>query len=375
MMTYDAIVIGLGGMGSAAAYQLAQRGLRVLGLEQFTPAHNLGSSHGGSRIIREAYFEAPEYVPLVQRAYNLWRALEAETGETLLQITGGLMIGRPGTELVRGSITSAQQHGLAHEILSSSELRHRFPAFHPGEDEIGVYEARAGILHPEACVMAHVAVAQRHGAELHFEEPVLRWEAHEDGVAVETSEARYTADRLIITAGPWASKLIPQLGRHLRVERTPVYWFRPQANSAALAPGHCPIYIWQRDDVGFLYGFPLDDAGLAKAALHYGGQITTADTIDRTVHGEEAEAMRAIMRQCIPTLDVEPAHTSICMYTNSPDRHFIIDRHQEHAHVVLAAGFSGHGFKFCNVVGELLATLAFDTAAETVPLFRWARLG
>ncbi|HEX6292114.1 MAG TPA: N-methyl-L-tryptophan oxidase [Herpetosiphonaceae bacterium] len=371
--SYDVIVLGLGGMGSAAAYHLAARGLRVLGLEQFTPGHNLGSSHGGTRIIREAYFEDPAYVPLVQHAYTLWQRLEQATGQQLLQITGGLVIGQPDSELVTGALASARLHDLPHTILSTQDLRERYPMFAFAPHEIGVYEPRAGFLRPEACVLAHLEVAARSGAELHFEERVIGWEASDERVEVETERGRYSAGRLVITAGPWAGELIRELAPQLRVERVPVFWFDPQHMAAAFAPQRCPIYIWQREDVGFFYGFPLID-GRVKVARHYAGGTTTAATIDRTVHQEEIDELREILTGFIPGLSSEPVHTSVCMYTNSPDLHFIIDRHPAHANVVVAAGFSGHGFKFSPVIGEMLATMTLDAAAAPLDLFRWSRL-
>lgn len=372
MTTYDVIVLGLGGMGSAAAYTLAARGLRVLGLEQFTPAHDRGSSHGGTRIIREAYFEDPAYVPLVQRAYTLWRELEQATGRELLQITGGLMIGQPDSELVTGAIASARIHQLEHTLLSADETRRRFPMFALEPEDVAVYEPRAGLVRPEACVSAQLELATRSGAELRFEERVLNWTANNNGVAVETAQGRYTAGKLVITAGPWIGELVRELGPQLQVERVPVYWFEPR-NAALFDPERCPIYIWQRDDVGFFYGFPRIDQQV-KVARHYGGQITTAETIDRAVHPNEFAEMRAIVARFIPELAGTLIKTSVCMYTNSPDLHFVIDRHPQHANVAIAGGFSGHGFKFCPVIGELLADLTLDHAAAPPELFGWNRL-
>ncbi|HEY0738061.1 MAG TPA: N-methyl-L-tryptophan oxidase [Herpetosiphonaceae bacterium] len=369
---YDVIVLGLGGMGSAAAYTLAARGLRVLGIEQFTPAHDRGSSHGGTRIIREAYFEDPAYVPLVQRAYTLWRSLEQATGRKLLQITGGLMIGQPDSELVTGAIASARIHQLEHTVLSADESRRRFPMFALEPEDVAVYEPRAGLVRPEECVSAHLELAARSGAELHFEERVLSWTADDNGVAVETAQGRYTAGNLVITAGPWIGELVRELGPQLQVERVPVYWFEPR-NAALFEPERCPIYIWQRDDVGFFYGFPRIDQQV-KIARHYGGQITTAESIDREVHPNEFAEMRAIVARFIPELAGTLIKTNVCMYTNSPDLHFVIDRHPQHANVAVAGGFSGHGFKFCPVIGELLADLTLDPAAAPPALFGWNRL-
>ncbi len=369
---YDVIVLGLGGMGSAAAYHLAALGKRVLGLEQFTPAHDRGSSHGGTRIIREAYFEDPAYVPLVQHAYTRWQALEQATGQDLLRLTGGLMISRPDSGLLAGALASARLHDLPHTILSAADIRRRYPIFQPEPDEIGVYEPRAGLLRPEACVRAHLELAARHGAELHFEEPAIRWTAENDSIVVETARGRFSAERLVITAGPWAAGVIRELAPHLRVERVPVFWFQP-GSAAAFDPAICPVYIWHRAELGFFYGFPQIE-GQVKVARHYAGQNATPETLDRTVHTAEIDEMRAILARFIPDIAGNVTNTSVCMYTNSPDLNFIVDRHPQHANVVVAAGFSGHGFKFCPVIGELLAALATDPAAMPIELFRWSRL-
>lgn len=374
MSAYDVIVLGLGAMGSAAAYQLATRGKRVLGLEQFTPAHDRGSSHGQTRIIREAYAEDPAYVPLVQRAYERWRSLERESGADLLRVTGGLMLGQPDVPFMLGAIRSAQQHQLPHEILSAAEIRRRFPVFAPQDDEIGVLEPRAGFLRPEACVRAHLELAARRGAELHFEEPAESWRADGDGVEVETARGRYRAERLIITAGPWAGALIGELAPHLRVERLPVFWFEPRESAAAWEPERMPIWIWERRDSPILYGFPRVD-GLVKTAIHHTRDWTAPDAINRAVGEEEIAAFRRLIARFLPGLDVPPAQTGVCMYTNSPDEHFIIDRHPSHPQVAVAAGFSGHGFKFSSVVGELLADLIDESrGAAPLDLFRWDRL-
>ena len=237
-MTYDVIVVGLGAMGSATAYQLARRGMRVLGLDRFTPPHAFGSSHGETRIIREAYFEHPVYVPMVQRAYELWRDLEKESDTTLLRETGGVMIGRPDSELVKGARHSAELHGLRHEMLTASEVRKRFPALHPENDMVAVWEPRAGVLFPEACISAHLAQAQRYGAELHYEEPMLRWEPEVEGFRMVTARGEYRARQMVMTAGAWISDLFPDLP--LRIERQVLFWFDPAGASEMFTSGALP---------------------------------------------------------------------------------------------------------------------------------------
>jgi sarcosine oxidase len=373
-MAYDAIVLGCGGMGSAAAHHLARRGMRVLGIDRHPPAHDRGSSHGHTRIIREAYFEHPSYVPLVHRAYELWIELERASGRRLLRITGGINIGRPDGTLVRGALESARQHHLAHEVLPAAEVQRRHPAFAPDDDMVGVYEPRAGTLHPEECVTAQLEQAARAGAELHHEEVVTRWTASAGGVDVETSRGRYAAARLVVTAGPWAPVVLGDLGVPFVVTRQMVVWFHPAARAEVFDPARCPVYIWQVGE-RFFYGFPRVGADEVKIAEHSNGTPTTADGIDRAVAAGEIDALRRdFVARYVPAANGAVAATGTCMYTMTPDAHFIIDRHPRHANVVVACGFSGHGFKFAPVVGEILADLTVDgTTRHDVALFSAGR--
>jgi sarcosine oxidase len=269
---YDVIVLGLGGMGSAAAYHLAARGQRVLGLEQFSPPHDRGSSHGRTRVIRQAYFEHPAYVPLLLRAYEHWKLLEQVTDQQLLLLPGGLMMGSPNSEVVSGSITSARQHGLPHEVLDVTDIRRRVPQFRIRDDTVGVFEAAAGLVFCERAVSAHLDAASRAGAVLQFNEPVLGWHATADGsgVTVTTARGRYSATQLVITPGPWAPQLLSDLGIPLLVERQVLFWFQPPGGVDAFTPNRFPIYIWQRDDGATPYGFPSLDgtAGGVKIAFY-----------------------------------------------------------------------------------------------------------
>lgn len=369
--TYDVIVIGLGGMGSAAAYQLARRGQRVLGLERHTPGHYQGSSHGKSRIIRQAYFEDPAYVPLLLRAYELWREIEQETGKDLLLITGGLMIGAPDSGVFTGSLRSAREHGLYHEILDAADLRRRFPQFTPDDSIVALYERQAGVVRPEEGVLAHLQGAEKHGAELHFQEPAERWEASAtgEGVRVTTARGSYEAARLVIAPGPWASDLFRELNLPLEVERQVLYWFQPTVGIEPFAPDRFPIYIWELEDGSTIYGFPAIDgpAGGAKVAFFRmpGAfqHICTPDTIDRTVHAGEIALMREAIATRIPALNGAFLEAATCMYTNTPDEHFVVGMHPRHPQVVIASPCSGHGYKFASVMGEVLADLA--TAGAT----------
>src|ERR1043166_1483095 len=296
---FDFIVAGLGAMGSAAVYHLAADGSRVLGLDRFHPPHELGSSHGRSRIIREAYFEHPLYVPLVQRAYELWRELEERSGRQLLRQTGGVMIGRADGALVSGAKRSAREHELQHEILSSSLLRERFPVLNPSGDTVGVWEPRAGVLFPELAVQTHLEQAARHGAHLLFDNPVMSWNADKEGVKVSTASGSYNAKGLLLSSGAWISGLLAGLRLPLAVERQVLFWFEPRADAEGFAPDRCPIFIWEYEPGRFFYGFPNLGDGV-KIAIHHQGQTATPESINREVSENEIEGVRAVLKRYIP---------------------------------------------------------------------------
>lgn len=368
--TYDIVVAGLGAMGSATVCELSRRGLHVLGLDRHAPPHAFGSSHGESRIIREAYFEHPVYVPLVQRAFELWRAIERASGATLLRETGGLMIGRPDSALVEGALRSARLHNLTHEVLTSSEVRGRFPALRPDDDMVAVHEPRAGILFPEACIGAFLARARRQGAELHGNEALCRWESGTDGLRVYTEKGEYRARRLIVCAGAWVNELLPGQELRLHIERQVLHWFEPVTMAHQFAPERCPIHLWQFDEGRFFYGFP-DLGGGVKAGFHHEGEITSASDVRRSVSSAEVEAVRSVMRRFLPGADGPLRSSIVCLYTNTPDGHFLIDTHPLHPDVLIASPCSGHGFKFAPVIGEILADLAQDKVPRfDLTLFR-----
>ncbi|MEU7411562.1 N-methyl-L-tryptophan oxidase [Streptomyces sp. NPDC042638] len=376
--SYDVIVIGLGGMGSAAAHHLSARGARVLGLEKFGPVHNRGSSHGGSRITRQSYFEDPAYVPLLLRAYELYEELERATGRDIAVLCGGVMVGPPDSRTVSGALRSARQWDLPHEVLDAKEIRRRFPTLAPDDGEVALYEAKAGLVRPENMVAAHLQLATRQGADLHFEEPMVRWEPYRDGVRVHTAENTYTAARLVVCPGAWAPRLLTGLGVPFTIERQVMYWFRPKGGTERFRPAHHPVYIWE-DAAGVqVYGFPaIDGPGQgAKVAFFRKGRETTPESIDRTVHEHEIQAMAEHMSRCVPDLPGTFLKAATCMYSNTPDEHFVITRHPAHPEsVTVACGFSGHGFKFVPVVGEILADLALTgSTAHPIGLFDPARL-
>ena len=371
--TWDTIVVGLGAMGSATLHQLAKRGRRVLGIEQFTPGHARGSSHGKSRIIREAYFEDPRYVPLVQRAYECWHALEAESGVTVLRQTGGLMLGAPGSEVVSGARRSAALHGLSHEVIDAVEVRRRYPAFRPAEHEIGVVEPRAGMLAPELAITTFTELAQRHGATIQTDEALMSWRPNGDGVQVSTTKGTYRAATLILTVGAWAGKVFGELSLPLTVQRNVLHWFTPRQNAEQFAPEQFPIFIHDHGDGPAWYGFP-DTGDGVKLALHHHGDVADPDALRHRVRDDEVELVRTIVRRFMPDADGPLRASQPCMYTNVPDDHFIIDRHPDHASVIVASPCSGHGFKFSSAIGEVLADMATgDRVAFDTSLFSLAR--
>jgi sarcosine oxidase len=356
------IVVGLGAMGSATALHLAQRGQRVLGFDQFTPPHSHGSSHGQTRIIRKAYWEDSRYVPLLLRAYELWRRLEVDSGQSLIHITGGLMIGRADGDLVARSAASAERFELQHEMLSAAEIRRRYPAFRIDDDWVALWEKDAGYLCPEACVEQQLQHAALAGAELHFDEPVMEWNALPGGgVAVRTTRGRYAADRLVITAGPWAPQILRELHLPLRVTRQVVYWFAPTGSIELFRRERMPIYIREMEKgQPMLYGFPLTGVETegVKVGLHGSNDFCSPETVDRTVSADEERVLRERLADAVPLLAGRLLHAETCLYTMTPDEHFVVDTHPEFAQVTLAAGFSGHGFKFASVLGEVVADLA-----------------
>ena len=301
MSTYDAIVVGLGGMGSAAAHRLAARGERVLGIEQFHPAHVLGSSHGRSRITRQAYAEHPSYVPLMRRAYELWRQVEQESGRRLLTLTGGIMLGAPESSLVSGARLSAQRWDLPHELLEPAEVRQRFPTLTPSDDEQGVYEPDAGFVRPEESVLAHCELAERAGAALRFGERVVRWETTADGVRVATGQGAYAARRLVLCAGPWSPELLADLGVSLVIERQVMHWFEPRGSLARFQPDRHPVYLWEVDAESLFYGFPAQDGQASlKVAFYHRPGVTTPDQIDRTVTAAEVQDITDYVASRVP---------------------------------------------------------------------------
>lgn len=360
-MGYDVIVVGLGAHGSATAYRLASRGLRVLGLEAYARAHDLGSSGGLSRIIRLAYFEHPDYVPMLRAAWEMWPQIEAESNSQLMLTTGGLYCGRAGSGVLGGSLRSASQHGLPHELLDAAEARRRFPALHLDDDMQALHEPLAGLLYPEKCIEAHLQLAERHGAELHFAERVNAWRRDGEGIAVSTGQATYSAERLVIAAGAWLPGLAPELALPLAVERNPLFWFAPTAAQAdLLTPARLPVWIVELDEERAFYGFPTLPGQGFKAARHHGGQPAHPDTLDRQVHPSDETPVRRFLERYLPAGNGRRLRAQVCMYTNTPDFHFVVDFHPADEGVLILSPCSGHGFKFSSVIGSIAADLVTE---------------
>lgn len=364
MDSFDAIVVGSGGMGSAAACHLARRGVRVLVLDRFPLAHDRGSSHGQTRLIRLAYYEHPAYVPLLLRARDLWRDLEADAGRRLLVESGLLTAGPPAGAVVAGTLASARTHSLPVEPLTAREAVARWPAFRMPDDWRAVFEARAGHLAVEDCVRAHAEGATRAGATMRHGVTVRDWRIAGDRAIVDTDAGDFTADRLVLCPGPWAAGLLRLPRPPLVVLRKSLFWYTaPAAAESPYAAGRLPCFAFDTP-AGFFYGFPpVDDRGV-KVAEHTGGRpVAAADDVDRQIDPVERHRIEGWLGDHLPGLGTRLAGHAACLYTMTPDHHFLLGLHPDHPRVTVAAGFSGHGFKFASVVGEIIADLA--TAGRT----------
>ena len=371
MSEYDVIVAGVGGMGSATVAELSARGARVLGLDRADIPNDQGSSHGVNRIIRLAYAEDPRYVPLLRRAYERWRELETRLGEPILVITGGLDIGRPESDTVTGAMASAREHGLAHELLEAAEVRARYPGLVLPEDLVAVYQPDGGFVLSERAIAGHARLALEAGAELHGREPVTSWDIAGDGVVVRTSMAEYRARRLIISAGAWVGKLVEPLAPVALPERQVLLWAQTR-RPELFTPEALPIFILDVDE-GLFYGFPeYGIPGLKIGKMHHRRQSVDPDDWDRSLIEPEDEAvLRLATSRYLPDADGATLSLKTCMFTNTPDEHFVIDRLPEAPSVTVVSPCSGHGFKFASVIGEIAADLALDGGTgHDIEMFR-----
>jgi sarcosine oxidase len=336
----------------------------VLAIDAFRPPHEMGSSHGLTRIIRLAYHEDPSYVPLLRRAYVLWRELERLSGQRLMTITGSLEIGPPGSAAVADALASCHEHDIPYEMLDAGEIMRRFPAYHLPENIRGMLQPDGGFLDPEGCIAAHLALAHEHGADLRTEERVLGWEPQGDGVQVMTDLGEYFARRLVITAGAWLPKVAPRFAAVARPERNALAWFRPQRPDL-FEPDAFPVFIFDDGDAGWFYGFPMHGLpGLKVGKHHHFREEVDPDTFDRLPQERDEAVLRGFAARYFPDGAGETLKLATCLYTNTPDGHFIIDFHPQEPRVIVGGGFSGHGYKFCSLVGEVLADLAIDGATR-----------
>lgn len=372
-MTVDVAVIGLGAMGSAALYHLSRRNIRSVGIERFTPGHERGSSHGSTRIIRLGYFEHPSYVPLLRRAYRLWRELETASGRTLMTITGIAEIGREDSELVQGTLASSRLHQLPHEQLDAVALMRRYPAFRLPRDFVGVVQPDGGYLEAEAAVQTHLDLARAAGADIRCNQRVLAIEPRGSGVRVTTDADSIQARIVIVAAGPWLKALLPELPVDLQVTRQAVLWVEPE-NRTLFRPGNFPVFMIETAQ-GIHYGFPLHGAdGLKIAKHHHVDETVDPETYTRQVSDDDETIVRGVISRYLPVANARLLTSKTCLYTMTPDEHFVVDRMPGAPQIIVASPCSGHGFKFAPVIGEALADLAADGhTSHDISRFRLTR--
>jgi sarcosine oxidase len=358
-MQADVAVIGVGAMGGMALWRLAARGARVIAFERFEPGHDRGSSHGESRIIRTAYYEGPQYVPLVQDAFTLWGQLERESGTSLLTMTGALMIGRPDGGLVAGTLASVRTHGLPHELLDADRMRARYPQHRLVSGEVAVYEAAAGLLRPEDAIRAAVQRAESLGATVLRRTPVEKVETGTQGVRVTAGGRTYQAGHAVVSVGAWLGGFLPALQVPLTVERQVVAWF-PLRTPELYSPQRCPVFMHETETGRYRYGFPSLDATTVKMAVHHEGTTTSPDAVDRTAHPQDLAPIQSFVREWLVGVEPVAVRSQVCMYTNTADAHFVVGPLPGLSTVTVLGGFSGHGFKFAPVMGDVAADLALQ---------------
>ena len=363
-MIYDICVAGLGGIGGAVAEHCARRGARVIGLEQFSRGHDLGSSTGRTRMIRQAYFENPAYVPLVRRSYDLWSALARDSGEDLLALTGVLSVGKETSEIIAGTRRAAREHQIEIQSFTAREVTRHYPILRVHKDEVGILEPGGGVLKPERALAAQLAVAEARGAELRFDVRMAEWRWRNERFEIMLNdESSVTARCLVLAVGPWIQKEAATLGTRIEVERNVQVWF--ETTSGRFTPEEMPAFLLNREGLPApLYGFPDFGDGI-KAAFHGSGELTDPDAVDREINpGRDIEPVARALEAWLPGTAKKPLAAKVCLYSLTPDKNFIIDRHPEYGGLILCGGFSGHGFKFAPVVGEIVADLAMDGATR-----------
>ena len=371
----DVLVVGLGAMGGAALAELARRGVRAAGVDRYEPPHTLGSSHGLTRIIREAYYEHPLYVPLVRRAYDRWQELADELGAPVYRRTGGCMIGPAEGELVSGALRSARAHGIEHEMLDQGAMARRFPQIGVAHGHVALLEARAGVLFAERIVAGHLAVARERGASVITGETVLGWEERRGAIECGTDRRRIRAARMLLCVGPWLSGFLASESPVLSVERQVVHWFEPRVGDDRFGPERCPVAIWEHDGGRLFYALP-DFGDGVKVAIHHEGAPATPENVERSSTDDDERAARALTESFLPNAAGRLRASAVCLYTNTLDHHFLVDRHPASDRVFIVSPCSGHGFKFACVIGEIAADLAlgerpaFDLSPFRLDRFR-----
>ncbi|MCX8277020.1 MAG: N-methyl-L-tryptophan oxidase [Dehalococcoidia bacterium] len=356
---FDSIVVGVGGMGSSAVYNLAKRGQKVLGIEKFDVPHSEGSSHGVNRIIRLAYYEDSSYVPLLRRAYEMWSEIETIAKEQLLYKTGSIDTAPSGHELFEGSLQSCLEHDIPHEILNYRQINERFPGYEMPPGHMGLYQQDGGFVLSERAIVAYVNAAVTEGATIQARETVLNWEPEADGVRVFTDRSEYTADRLVITAGAWTAGMLPSLEELAVPERQVLAWLQPEEPSL-FTPEVFPVFSAFFEE-GRYYGFPVFGIpGFKIGRYHHLEEVADPDHVERNVTQEDEDVLRAASARYFPKANGTIMTLKTCLFTNTPDEHFIIDTVPGYPQVAVAAGFSGHGFKFASVVGEILGDLSIN---------------
>jgi len=368
---FEVIVLGLGGMGSAATYYLAKQGVKVCGIERYGVAHEWGSSHGELRAIRKAYFEHPHYIPLLERAYTLWRELEAGTGAGLFVQNGMVLAMPPGSETAQGLTRCYQENNLPHEQVTAGEAMERYPVFKLPDDYTVFVDPEGGYLHVERCIRHYLDAARSHGANLRLHTDVAGWRRDGEGIIVETDEAEIHADTLILTLGAWTGPALAELGVPLQILRKVQFWYAFE-DMSPFEPTQLPVFFVDTLG-GYYYGFPTLNGDDFKLADHLGGQpIDDPDQLDRALNESDEAPFLEFLNQTFPGRMPERTRFSVCMYSMSPDGHFILDTHPDHANIILAAGFSGHGYKMASAIGQALAHLA--THGNTDPPIDFLRL-
>ncbi len=366
--TYDIVIIGLGAHGSSTLWHLSRTGKKIAGIDRFRPPHQRGSSHGESRIIRQAYHENPLYVPLVRASYPIWKELGQIAGKPLYKKTGGLFLGKKDSTVVSGARLSADTHNIPYDYLDATTIRNRFSAFRPGDDTVGVLEHEAGILFPEAAIATFLHTAAANGAQVNTDEQVMAIFPSKEAIELTTTKRKYRTAKLIVTAGAWLNTLFPELNLPLSIRRQPLFWFRDRAatgspdrsitTTRSPAPVEAPIFLWEYEKGQMFYGIP-DLGDCLKLGWHHDGRIISPDELSQNVEKEEIAAMQQTATQYL-AIDPIFQKSCVCMYTTTPDEDFIIDLHPDHPNIVIASPCSGHGFKFSAIIGRLLTDLALD---------------